>query len=74
MRKILIKVKPGSKSDELEQLADGSWVARVKAQPVENRANEALCKLVATHFGVKKSQVSIKTGRSGRTKLVQIDT
>ena len=73
MTKILVKVKPNARANELEQLADGSWVARVKAPPTEGRANAELCKLVAARFGVSKGRVSIRSGRSGRTKLVEID-
>lgn len=72
MRTLSIKVKPGSRVDELVALADGSYQARVKAQPVDGKANAALIALIAAHFGVPKSQVSIKSGASGRTKRVQI--
>jgi uncharacterized protein YggU (UPF0235/DUF167 family) len=66
-------VKPGARIDELTELADGSWQARVKAQPVDGKANAAVIELVAAHFGVRKAQVTIKSGASGRMKRVQID-
>jgi uncharacterized protein (TIGR00251 family) len=44
----------------------------VKAPPVDGKANEALIALVAGHFGVRKAQVSIKSGASSRLKLVSI--
>ena len=72
MRTIKIKVKPGAREEGLRQLADGSWVASVKAQPVDGKANAALIALVATHFGVRKVQVGIRSGAAGRMKLVQI--
>lgn len=72
MRTLSVKVKPGSRVDELEQLADGSFVARVKAPPVDGKANAALIDLIAAHLGVRKSQVHIKSGAGGRQKLVQI--
>jgi len=52
---------------------DGSWLAQVTAPPADGQANEALIALVARHFGVRRAQVRIKTGSSGRMKLVQID-
>jgi uncharacterized protein len=73
MTTILVTVKPRSGISELRQTSDGGWQARVKAPPVEGKANEELRKLVARHFGVTKSQVTIRTGKAGRTKLVQID-
>ena len=72
MKTIQVKVKPKSKVTSLEPLSDGTWVARVKSPPVDGRANEELIKLVAEHFSVRNSQVSIKSGTSGRLKLVQI--
>jgi uncharacterized protein (TIGR00251 family) len=67
-----MKVKPGSRTEELVELADGTWQARVKAPPVDGKANAAVIELVAAHFGVRKAQVIIKSGASGRMKLVQI--
>lgn len=72
MRTIQVKVKPNAKASELEQLEDGSWMARIKAPPVDGKANAALIELVAEHFGVRKGAVSIKTGAGSRLKLVQI--
>lgn len=47
-------------------------MAQIKSPPVDGKANEELIALVAKHFGVGKSDVQIKTGGSGRLKLVQI--
>ena len=74
MQTLRVKVKPNSRFEELAKLEDGSWQARVKAAPVDGKANAALIALVAGHFKVRKAQVSIKSGASGRLKLVQIDS
>jgi uncharacterized protein (TIGR00251 family) len=58
--------------EELSPLDDGTWEARVKAPPVDGKANSALIMLVAAHFGLRKAQVIIKSGASARLKLVQI--
>lgn len=68
----MIKVKPGSRVSELLEQPDGSWLARVKAPPVDGKANEALIELVATHFAVRRNQVRIRSGASGRSKTVEI--
>ena len=70
---IQIKVKPNSRACLLEQKDDGTWVAQIKSPPVDGKANEELLALVAKHFGCRKSEVSIKSGGSGRVKLVQIN-
>lgn len=67
-----VKVKPRSASNSLGQLADGSWVASVKAPPVDGKANKELLALVARHFGTRKTNVTIKSGTSGRIKIVHI--
>lgn len=71
-RVIRIKVKPNSRVSLLEQREDGTWVAQIKSPPVDGKANEELLALVAKHFECRKSDVSIKSGASGRMKLVRI--
>lgn len=68
-----VKVKPGSRVSELTQSPDGLWLAKVKAPPVDGKANAALIELVAERFGVRRAQVTIKSGAGARLKLVQID-
>ena len=72
-RTLQIKVKPNSRASVLEQAADGTWVARVKAPPVDGKANAELVELVAAHFGCRKSAVVIRSGASGRIKRVRIE-
>ena len=67
-----VKVKPRAKVSELSQAADGTWVAKLKAPPVDGKANEELVALVAEKFRCRKDAVTIKAGASGRTKLVKI--
>lgn len=74
VERIEVKVKPNARESVLEQLDDGSWSARLKAAPVEGRANAELIGLVARRFGVSKADVTIKLGGSARSKLVEIVT
>jgi len=52
---------------------DGTWLARLKSPPIDGKANQELLLLIARHFGCAKSAVSIKSGASGRVKLVRIE-
>lgn len=73
MARILqIKVKPNARQRSLAQADDGTWLALIKSPPVDGKANLELCALVAAHVGCAKSLVSIKTGSTGRIKLVQL--
>jgi uncharacterized protein len=72
-RVIHVKVRPNSRASAFEEMEDGTWLARIKSPPVDGKANEELIVLVAKQFGCRKSEVSIKSGASSRTKLVRID-
>ena len=72
MISLRIKVKPNARTSALTEQEDGSWLAQLKAPPVDGKANEALIELVAKHWNVRKAQVSIKSGASSRMKLVTI--
>jgi uncharacterized protein (TIGR00251 family) len=69
-----VKVKPNSRTSSLTQEADGSWRAQLKAPPVDGRANDELVALIAAHFDCRKAAVAIKSGVSGRIKLVKVET
>jgi hypothetical protein len=72
LRVLRVKVKPGARVSELAEQPDGSWLARVKAPPVDGRANEAQIELVAAHFAVRRGQVRIRSGASSRLKTVEV--
>ena len=69
-----VRVKPNARTSELVQVADGTWQARVKSPPVDGKANAELITLVAAHFKCRRAAVSIKSGGSGRLKIVQLDS
>jgi len=68
-----IKVKARARTSVLTQEPDGTWLAKLKSPPVDGKANAELVALVAEHFHCRKAAVSIKSGASGRTKLVKVD-
>jgi hypothetical protein len=45
---------------------------KVKAAPIDDKANQECCKLLAELFEVPKSSVEILRGRSSRYKLIRI--
>jgi uncharacterized protein (TIGR00251 family) len=71
-RRLEVRVKPKAKVAGLEEQPDGTWIARVKAPPVEGKANQALIALVAEHFGVRKARVTIRIGGTSRIKQLEI--
>lgn len=69
-----VTVKPGSKKGPLVMEKDTELVVFLRERPIEGKANTALIQVLAKHFSVSKSQISIKSGTRGRKKLVEIET
>jgi uncharacterized protein (TIGR00251 family) len=69
--KIQVKVKPNSRTEDVSQEGD-SFIVRVKEPPREGKANLAVIKLLAEHFGVPKGQVRILSGFRGGNKVIEV--
>jgi hypothetical protein len=69
--KIQVRVRPNSRTEEVTQEGD-SFVVRVKEPPRDGKANQAVIKLVARHFGVRQSQVRILSGFKSRNKVIEV--
>jgi uncharacterized protein (TIGR00251 family) len=68
---IQVKVKPNSRTEEVSQESD-SFTVKVKEPPREGKANQAVIRLLAQHFGVPKSQVRILSGSKSKSKVVEV--
>lgn len=68
-----IKVKPNSKTDEIIRETDGSLKVKIRAQPVEGKANKYLVEFLAKKLGLSKSQVNLLKGESNSFKTLEID-
>jgi uncharacterized protein YggU (UPF0235/DUF167 family) len=73
MQVISIKVKLHARLAFMEPQRDGTFIAHLTAQPVDGKANEELLALVARHFGVRRADVTLKSGASSRVKRVTVD-
>ena len=70
--KIALKVIPGAKRNQWKE-EDGAIKIHLNAPAVEGKANAALIKLLATHFGVKAVQIEIIKGLKSRHKVINIE-
>jgi uncharacterized protein (TIGR00251 family) len=70
--KIQVKVKPSSRTEEVSREGD-SFTVKVKEPPTEGKANQAVIKLLAGHFGVPQSQVRILSGFRSRNKVIEVE-
>jgi uncharacterized protein len=67
-----VRVTPRASRDEIAGEHDGALKVRLKAPPVEDRANESLRRLLAERLNVPVSAVRIVAGERRRTKRVAI--
>lgn len=73
MSRYTLKVCARSRRNEVEgPLADGSYKVYTRTPPVDGAANEAVCELLAEHFGVSKSSVKIVQGQTSTRKVAEI--
>jgi uncharacterized protein len=70
---LAIRVQPRAKRSEIAGERGGAVLIRVSAAPVDGKANEAVCRLIAERAGVPRSAVRIVRGESSRDKVVRID-
>ena len=67
-----IRVQPRARQNRIEGLFNGALRLRLTAPPVDDKANDALCRWLADDFGASRSNVLVMRGATSRSKLVQI--
>lgn len=65
-------IQPGAKHDAVAGLMDGCLKIRISAPAVDNKANQALIAFVAASLGLRRNQVEITSGQTGRRKTLRI--
>jgi uncharacterized protein (TIGR00251 family) len=73
MGTIRVRLQPRAARNEIAGERDGALVVRLTAPPVDNRANEALCRLLAKELGVARTRVSLLKGVRSRDKVVEVE-
>lgn len=67
-----VRVTPRASHNAIEGEHQGALKVRLMAPPVDDRANEALRRLLADDLKVSASAVRIVAGEKSRTKRVEI--
>lgn len=71
---VVVKVKPGSRRGPLvETDDDGQLTVYVREPAVDGKANAAVIRVLAGHFGVPRSRVELASGAGARVKRFRID-
>ena len=73
MADLSVRLQPRARRDEIVGERGGAVVIRVTAPPVDGKANEALCRLIAKAAGVPPSRVSVVRGHTARDKVVRVE-
>ena len=71
---ITAKVYPRSTTPGVEKTGVKEYKVRVKAAPDKGRANAEVIDLLAGHFSVPRSCLTIARGHTGRNKIVVIES
>ena len=69
-----LKVKPGSKGDQLVYDAAGLLHAKIKAPAQDGKANAYLVEFLAKRLDIAKSKITIVSGLTNPHKKLEIDT
>jgi uncharacterized protein (TIGR00251 family) len=69
---LLVRAQPGAKKSGVLGLVGDSIKLGVSAPPEDGKANEALVELIADLLSVRKSCVSLVSGKSARGKRFRI--
>jgi uncharacterized protein (TIGR00251 family) len=68
---VRVELKPGARTAGL--VGDGTILrVKVKAPPIDGRANAEAIELIASAFGVPKSRVALEAGARSRSKRFRI--
>jgi len=69
---IAVRVQPGAARSAVAGLQGTELKIRIKAPPVEGKANEALLEFLAGKLRVKRSQCELVRGGQSRSKVVLV--
>ena len=70
--RVTVRVRPGASRPGVGGEHDGALVVRVSARAVDGAATAAALAAVAAAFGVPRGAVSLMSGASSRTKILDV--
>jgi len=67
-----VRVEPRSSRTCVVGVVGEALKVKLTAPPVEGAANKQLVEVLSDHFNIRKSDIEILKGRSGKNKVVEI--
>jgi uncharacterized protein (TIGR00251 family) len=69
---VAVRVIPRAHRDEVGGERAGRLIVRTTAAPIDDKANAAVCKLVARFFAARERDVHIVSGHRSRDKTLRV--
>jgi hypothetical protein len=69
---LCLRITPRAGRDEIAGRSGDAIRIRLKAPPIEGKANQALVALLSRQLGVARSAITIVSGESARNKVVHV--
>lgn len=70
--KLSVRAKPGAHEERVTETAPGQYEVAVTEPPFQGRANAAITRALAEHFGVAAARVRIVSGWTSRSKVIEV--
>jgi uncharacterized protein (TIGR00251 family) len=70
---LFLRIQPRAGKDEFGEILDGCRKLRIKAPPVDGKANAYLVRFLAKKLGVARSAIHIEQGLAGRNKRIRVE-
>jgi uncharacterized protein YggU (UPF0235/DUF167 family) len=70
--KLTVIAHPNARRPRIEEDLLGTIHVYVNAPPLEGKANKAVLEALATHLGVKKSQLELVSGATSKMKVFTV--
>jgi len=70
---VSVHVKTRSQRPGVTPRADGSFMVRVSAAPIDGLANESIRRTIAKYFGIARSKVRLIKGIRGQRKVYRLN-
>lgn len=70
--RLTVKIQPNAKKSEIVGYEGDALKIRIKAPPVEGKANEELIRFLSKKWKVPKSEIRIMHGQHSKTKMIDV--
>lgn len=68
-----VYIQPNASKNEVIGLFNGALKIKIKAPPIDGKANEEVISFLSEELNLAKKYITIDKGQTGRNKLVKIE-